>query len=74
MDSRSDIDSELERLASRLRALVKQLPQDEVLQVFAEELQRVVARVPAEHDAYVHERVHDMLAAHGLIPDDPATG
>ncbi len=74
MDSRSDIDDELERLASRLRALVQQVPQDEVLPVFSEELRRFASRVPAEHDAYVQERVHDMLADAGLIPDDPATG
>lgn len=73
MKTKADIDTELERLKQKLEALCNDLPQDEILDAFAEAARPLTEQVPPEHDAYVQDRVHTLLTNAGLIADDPAT-
>ncbi len=74
MKTREDIDAALDRLSERLQALCSELPPEQVLEVFPDEVRPLTERVAPEYEAYVEERVHDMLAEAGLIRDDAAGG
>lgn len=73
MKTKADIDTELERLQQKLETLRRDLPQDQILDAFAEAAKPLTEQVPPEHDAYVQDRVHTLLTDAGLIADDPAT-
>jgi len=73
MKSKSDIDAALVRLAGQLAELRRTRPQQDVLEAFGEVARPLVEQVPAEHDAYVQERVHALLTEAGLIQDDPGS-
>ncbi|WP_372018113.1 hypothetical protein [Pseudoxanthomonas sp. 10H] len=70
MDRKSDIDAELGRLETLLPGLVAELPAEDVLKAFAREAERLNARVPAEHEAYVARRINCLLASAGLVPGE----
>lgn len=72
--NRADIDRELERLQQRLRALCDELPADQVQDAFAGEAESLTVDPPAEHDAYIQERIHAMLVEAGVIEDESPTG
>ncbi len=74
MKDKADIDAALARLAQRLAELCERLPQDRVLEAFSRETASVTGQVPPEHEAYVEECVHRMLAGAGLIQDDSPGG
>jgi hypothetical protein len=74
MDTLAYLETELARLASRLDDLCSHLPPEQVLEEFSGEARPVVEAAPAEHEAYVEDRVHAMLVEAGLIPDDSPTG
>ncbi len=74
MKTLSDIDAMLERLRSRLQALLDAQPRETVLDAFSEDARPLIEQVPEEHDAYVQDRVHRMLVAAELIPDESPTG
>lgn len=74
MKTKRDIDTELARLADRLQALCSQLTPEQVLETFPAEARPLTEQVPAEHEAYVEDRIHRMLADAGLIADDSPTG
>lgn len=74
MKDKADIDAALARLATRLDELRSELPQDQVLKAFSDETAPVTEHVPPEHEAYVEDRIHAMLAEAGLIQDDSPGG
>src|SRR5690606_11956578 len=74
MKSKADIDATVARLAERLRELCTQLPPAQVLEAFSREAAPLTEQVPAEHEAYVEERIHSLLSDAGLIPDDSPGG
>ena len=74
MRSKADIDLELQRLEQHLQVLCAELPRDEVHDAFAREAHPLTSEPPAEHDAYIQERIHEMLVAAGVIEDESPTG
>lgn len=73
MTTLADIDAELARLADTLAHLIATRPRAEVLDAFSDAARPLAERVPAEHDAYVQERINTLLTDAGLVPDDPAS-
>jgi len=74
MKTRADIDTDLARLSARLQELCGELPSEQVLEAFSREARPLTEQVAPEHEAYVEDRVHAMLAEAGLIQDDAAGG
>ena len=74
MKTLSDIDAMLDQLRGRLEALLGDQPREAVLDAFSEAAKPLIEQVPEEHDAYVQDRVHRMLVAAELIPDESPTG
>lgn len=74
MKTQAEIDRALLRLAERLQALCRELPPTQVLEAFSAEARPLTEQVPAEHEAWVEDRIHRMLGDAGLLPDDAAGG
>ena len=68
--TRAELDSALDRLASRIPELVQECRPEDVLEGFAGEAEYVEDNAdPADCD-YLHSRINCMLASAGLIPGD----
>ena len=74
MKTKADIDRELAHLQERLAELCDRLPPARVIEAFSGETAPLTDQVPAEHEAYVEERIHRMLTEAGLIQDDSPGG
>lgn len=71
MKTRADIDAELQRLEQLIPALKAEGDTATALDRFAQASTPLTRDAPAEHEAYVNQRLTCMLVAAGLVAGGP---
>lgn len=71
MDNKAAIDAELKRLEQLIPGLKDQGDEAAALERFAEASAPLTRNAPAEHEAYITQRLQCMLVAAGLVAGSP---